>query len=88
MDIQIEKAQLLGISDADWLNHLGILHDEVEYVSQSKEARGQGRNELADMARPGDRYVHPDPVYVSVARPSTLTQETVSLWLTEPTGGR
>ena len=67
MNLNIEKAHLLGISDAEWLSYLGTLEGEVDYASQSKEARGQlVRTEQSYVARPGDRYVHPDPVYVSI----------------------
>ena len=81
MDIAIQKAHLLGISDAEWLSYLGILDEEVDYATGSKEARGQlARTEQSYVARPGDRYVHPDPVYVSVAKPA-VTQAKVNLWL-------
>ena len=68
MNLNIEKAHLLGISDAEWLSYLGTLEGEVEYASRSKESRRQQiRVEQAYVARPGDRYVHPDPVYVSIS---------------------
>ena len=83
MDITLEKAHTLGISDAEWLSYLGILEQEVDYASRSKEARGElARTEQSYVARPGDRYVHPDPVYVSVAKPA-VTQEKIDLWLKE-----
>ena len=84
MDIMLEKAHNLGISDAEWLSYLGILEGEVDYASRSKEARGElARTEQSYVARPGDRYVHPDPVYVSVAKPA-VTQERINHWLSDP----
>ena len=83
MDIMLEKAYNLGISDAKWLKHLGTLEEEVEYATGSKEARGElARTEQSYVARPGDRYEHPAPLYVTVAQPS-VTQEKIDLWLKE-----
>lgn len=70
MDILIEKAHLLGISDAKWLSHLQ-LEGDVSYVSRTKEARREMVREAARAGRhpldgPSNTLTNTERLYLSI----------------------